>query len=81
MRRDVPQNQLFKARFVDRYFAIPEGFDLSFVVINADHFVAHLSEASSGDQPNVTGPNNCDFHKSDIKAINDDCPSVQRKLR
>ncbi len=63
MRRDIPQNQLFQTRFVDRYFAVREGFDFSFVIINTDHFVAHLSEASAGDQPNVTGPNNCNFHK------------------
>src|SRR5258707_14960189 len=48
-RRHIPQNQLFKARFIDRDPAVVKRLHFSFVVINADHFMAHLSETSARD--------------------------------
>ena len=49
-------NHIRKVRFVDRDYAISQIINFLLVYVNASYIDAHLCEARTGDQPNVTCP-------------------------
>ena len=53
---------LIKAGFVDRNFAALEHFDLARVHVHAQYVVADIGEAGAGDQSDVAGTKNRNFH-------------------
>jgi hypothetical protein len=59
---DVLLHHGFEARFVDRDAALVEDADLGRVEVEAEHVVADVGQAGAGDEPDVTGADDCDFH-------------------
>ena len=77
--RDVALDQLGQARLVDRHLAAVEHVDLLLVAVDAGHVVAALGEAGAGDQADVAGANDGDFHERSAELTAcpiRDCPSV-----
>ena len=68
---DVVLDQLGQARLVDRNLAAVERVDLRLVDIDAGDVVAAVGEAGAGDQADVAGANDCNFHDA-IRAIRED---------
>ena len=57
-------DQLGQARLVDRDLALLQALDLRLVDVDADDVVAALGEAGAGDQADVSGADDGDFHGS-----------------
>ena len=57
-------HQLGQARLVDRHFAAPQPRDLAVVDVDAGDVVAAFGEAGAGDQADIAGSNDRDFHDS-----------------
>jgi hypothetical protein len=55
-------HHLLQTRLMDRDAAAVEDLDLAFVDIQAQHVVAHFRQAGAGDQADVAGANDGDFH-------------------
>lgn len=58
----VAPNHLVEARFVNGDFATLKHGHLARVHVHAQHIVADLGETGAGDQPNITGAEEGDFH-------------------
>src|SRR2546430_17317658 len=65
MRGDVAMDHFLETGFVNRHFASLQRFDFPRVVIDADNVVAHVGEASAGDNTDVTGTNDGKIHASE----------------
>ena len=61
-RLTLSRDHLGEARLVDRDLAAVEPVDLGLVDVDAGHVVAAVGEAGAGDQADVAGANDCDFH-------------------
>jgi hypothetical protein len=61
-RRAVARDDLVQPRLVDRDAALVEDADLARVDVQADHVVAHFGEAGAGDEADVAGADDGDFH-------------------
>ena len=59
----VVADHFLEAGLVDRDLAALEPVDLGAVDVDASDVVAAVGEAGAGDQSDVAGANNCDFHK------------------
>ena len=55
-------DQVFKARFVNRNFAVIEQGDLAVIFIHANNAMPCVSEADSCDEPNIACSDHRDFH-------------------
>ena len=55
-----------QARLVDRDLALLQALDLGRDLVDADHVVAALGEAGAGDQADVSGADDCDFHEPSL---------------
>jgi hypothetical protein len=53
-RGNVAMNHFLQAGLVDRYMTIPQGVDLSMVVVNADNIMADIGEASTSHQTDIS---------------------------
>ena len=60
--RAVPPDQLFEARLVDRDLAALQQPDLGRILVDADDLVPVLGQAGAGDQSDVSGPDDRNFH-------------------
>jgi hypothetical protein len=47
-------NNLLEARFINRDPALPKGFNLAVVIIDADDVVADIGKAGASDESHVT---------------------------
>ena len=59
---DIAVEKVLEARFVDGNFSSAELLDFFRVVIDANHIVADLGEASARDETDISGSNNTEFH-------------------
>jgi hypothetical protein len=59
---DIAVQKVLKAGFVDGNFSGAELLDFFRVVIDANHIVADLGEASARDETDISGSNNTEFH-------------------
>jgi hypothetical protein len=59
----VALDQLVEARLVDRDLTVAQAGDLALVHVGADHVVAVIGEARSGDQSHVPSSDDADFHE------------------
>ena len=59
---DIAVEKVLEAGFVNGNFSGTELFDFFSVVIDANHIVADFGEASAGDETNISGSNNAEFH-------------------
>ena len=57
----VAGDQFLQPGFLDRQFATLEAGNLRFVNVEADHTIAEISKARTGDQAYVAGPDNTDL--------------------
>ena len=62
-RGHVALNHFKKAGFVDGHAAFLEDSNFPGVHIEAKHVISHFREAGSGNQADVTGSDDGDFHK------------------
>src|SRR5215475_12039431 len=69
-RRDVAVNYFFQSRFVDRYLSGFELSDFFGVIIDANHMMADIGEASARHQTDVSGADNRDVHGSTMVLAN-----------
>ena len=60
---DVVLDHFGQAGLIDRHFAVIEHVDLGLIDVDAGDVVAAVGEAGAGDQADVSGANNCDFHE------------------
>jgi len=59
----IALDHLFQTRLMDRDAAAVEDLDLALVDIETEHVVAHFRQASAGDQADLAGADNGDFHE------------------
>src|SRR5262249_16732450 len=69
-RRDVPVNYFFQSPFVDPYLSAVELSDLFGFIINANHMMTDIGEASARHQTDVSGADNRDVHGSTMVLAN-----------
>ena len=55
-------DHLGEAGLVDRNLALVEAVDFLLVDVDAGDVVAAVGETSAGDESDVSGANDCDFH-------------------
>src|ERR1700745_3765927 len=70
-RRNVAVNYFLESRFVDRYLAGFELCDFFGVIINANHMMADIGEASARYQTDVSGAENQDVHEPTMVRANE----------
>ena len=55
-------DQRIEPRFVDRHDSVVQAVDLALILVDADHVVAEIGEASARDEADIARANHCDFH-------------------